>query len=251
MAGGQAQSGAIDVRPLTQHAEFAEAVDLQRAIWGFDELELLPVRFFVVAQKIGGQILGAFHAGRMIGFCLAIPGLKPGGMIYLHSHMLGVMEEYRNAGVGRRLKLAQRDDALSRGIDLIEWTFDPLEIKNAYFNLVRLGAIVRQFAPNQYGSTSSPLHAGLPTDRCVAEWRLRSPRVEAALAGKLAANSHPSARIEVPAAIETIKQNEPERAREIQTRVREEFLRHLRGGLAATGLERTPGAGFYILNRLD
>ena len=95
--------------------------------------------------------------GRMIAFCLAIPGLKPGGKPYLHSHMLGVLPEYRNAGIGRQLKLRQRDDALARGIDLIEWTFDPLEIKNAYFNVERLGAIVRRYVRNQYGTTSAAL----------------------------------------------------------------------------------------------
>ena len=95
--------------------------------------------------------------------------------------MLGVTKEYRDAGVGRLLKLEQRREALSRGIELMEWTFDPLEIKNAYFNMERLGAIVRRFVLNQYGTTSSKLHGGLPTDRCIAEWWLASPRVDAIL----------------------------------------------------------------------
>ena len=165
----------IEIGPLTAHTEFRDAVRLQQDIWGFDDIELLPLRLFVVASKIGGQAFGAFDGGRMIGFCLAIPGLKPGGKSYLHSHMLGVLPEYRDSGIGRRLKLAQRDEALARGIDLIEWTFDPLEIKNAYFNIERLGAIVRRYVPNQYGITSSPLHGGLPTDRCIAEWWIASP----------------------------------------------------------------------------
>ncbi|MGH7487194.1 MAG: GNAT family N-acetyltransferase, partial [bacterium] len=160
----------IAVRALTEHKEFEEAVGLQKVIWGFEEIELLPVRLFVVAIKVGGQAFGAFDGERMIAFCLAIPGLKPGGRSYLHSHMLGVLPEYRNRGVGRLLKLEQRNDAIARGIELIEWTFDPLELKNAYFNIERLGAIVRRYVPNQYGTTSSHLHGGLPTDRCVAEW---------------------------------------------------------------------------------
>src|SRR5579864_2589621 len=172
----------IEVRPLTAHAEFQEAVKLQQQIWGFQEIELLPLRLFVVASKVGGQVFGAFDGQRMIGFCLAIPGLKPGGKSYLHSHMLGVLRDYRDEGVGRRLKLAQREEALTRDIDLIEWTFDPLEIKNAFFNVERLGAIVRRYVFNQYGTTSSPLHGGLPTDRCIAEWWLASPRVKAAIA---------------------------------------------------------------------
>src|SRR3974377_968832 len=114
----------IQVRSLTEHDQFREAVSLQQEIWGFEDFELLPVRLFVVATKVGGQAFGAYDGGRMVGFCLSIPGLKAGGGYYLHSHMLGVVNEYRNSGVGRMLKLAQRDDALRRGIKLIEWTFD-------------------------------------------------------------------------------------------------------------------------------
>src|SRR5580693_7114358 len=110
----------IEIRGLSSHAEFQDAVKLQQQIWGFEEIELLPLRLFVVALKVGGQVFGAFDGPRMIGFCLAIPGLKAGGSkaggkSYLHSHMLGVLPEYRDAGVGRRLKLVQRDEALGRG----------------------------------------------------------------------------------------------------------------------------------------
>ena len=246
----------IAVRPLTQHAEFAEAVELQRLIWGFEEVELLPVRLFVTALKVGGQALGAYDGERLVGFCLAIPGIGAGGKSYLHSHMLGVLPQYRDAGVGRRLKLAQRDDALARGIDLVEWTFDPLEIKNAYFNVERLGAIVRRFVPNQYGSTTSPLHGGLPTDRCVAEWWLTSPRVEKALSG---AGPRPAqdffrsvtTRIAVPASIDAIKRASPQQARKIQTRMRKEFLEHLAQGLAVIGFERGPETCHYLLGPWD
>src|SRR5690242_12175490 len=130
----------IEIRQLVELSEFAEVVRLQREIWGFDDIELLPLRLFVVADKIGGQVLGAFDRRKMIGFCLCIPGLKSGGKQYFHSHMLGVQPSYRNTGLGRRMKFAQRDYALACGIDLIEWTFDPLELKNAFFNIERLGA---------------------------------------------------------------------------------------------------------------
>lgn len=174
------------IRELGTHEELREVVALQKTIWGFEDADLLPFRMLVVATKIGGQLLGAFDGGRMIAFCLAIPGLKAGGQAYLHSHMLGVLEEYRNHGVGRQLKLRQRDDALARGIDLIEWTFDPLEIKNAHFNVERLGAIVRRYLRNQYGASSSPLHGGLPTDRLVAEWWIREPRRTAEVVERIA-----------------------------------------------------------------
>ncbi len=174
----------IEIRALSTEAEFAEAVDLQKRIWNFADIELLPVRLFVVANKVGGHSFGAYDGARMVGFLLAIPGIKAGATSYLHSHMLGVLSEYRDLGLGRKLKLRQRDDAIARGIDLVEWTFDPLEIKNAFFNMERLGAIVRRYVENQYGTTSSPLHGGLPTDRCTAEWWVASERVKRILAGE-------------------------------------------------------------------
>ena len=119
----------------------------------------------------------------MAGFVLAYPGIRD-GRPYLHSHMAAVLPEFRDLGIGRRLKLVQREDALARGIPLIEWTFDPLQTKNAYFNICRLGAVARRYLTDVYGSTSSPLHAGLPTDRLVAEWHLESERVVDILTGK-------------------------------------------------------------------
>ncbi len=244
----------IEIRALHTHEEMVEAVKLQQLIWGFEEIELMPVRLFVTATKIGGQAFGAFDQGRMIGFCLAIPGIKSkppcggpaGNKSYLHSHMLGVMKEYRDAGVGRMLKLEQRKDAVERGLGLMEWTFDPLEIKNAYFNIERLGAVVRRFVLNQYGTTSSKLHAGLPTDRCVAEWQLSSPRVDAILRGHQPDRAPHEASIAVPASIYEIKGTDPVLAREIQKRVSGEFQEHFSKGLVVTAFERTPEAGKYI-----
>jgi predicted GNAT superfamily acetyltransferase len=241
----------IEIRALHNHEEFVEAVQLQQIIWGFDEVELLPVRLFVTATKVGGQAFGAFDEGKMVGFCLAIPGIKPKSKPYLHSHMLGVLKDYRDAGVGRMLKLEQRKDALARGIELMEWTFDPLEIKNAYFNMERLGAVVRRFVLNQYGTTSSKLHGGLPTDRCVAEWWLASPRVEALLAGKQPERAEIVDRISVPSDIYEIKETDHARAREIQQRVSSHFLEKFAKGLAVTGFERTPESGTYLLSTWD
>jgi predicted GNAT superfamily acetyltransferase len=235
-----------EIRPLSAHAEFSEALELQQSIWGFGDRELLPLRFFVVANRIGGQVFGAYDAGRMVGFCLAVPGLKPDARPYLHSHMLGVLPEYRNTGLGRRLKLRQRVDALARGLDLVEWTFDPLEAKNAFFNIERLGAIVRHYAENEYGATSSPLHAGLPTDRCVAEWWIRSARVDSVMSGEKLSH-HVEERIAVPADIDQIKREDPQRAREIQRANAARFQTCFERGLAVTGFERTATEGVYLL----
>ncbi len=210
-------------------------------------MDLLPLRLFVVAGKIGGQLLGAFDRGKMIAFCLCIPGLKPGGKSFLHSHMLGVLPEYRNTGVGRRLKIEQREYALSVDVDLIEWTFDPLELKNAFFNIERLGAIVRRYVHNQYGTTSSHLHGGLPTDRLVPEWLIRSERVESLLSGNGFERPAPQGRIEVQNDIAKIRVADPSRAREIQKAVSEQFNRYFRADLAVVGVERNDEFSTYLL----
>ena len=237
----------ITLRHLVTLPEFQEAVRLQQEIWGFEDIELLPVRLFVVATKVGGQAVGAFDEGKMVGFLLAIPGLKAGGGEYLHSHMMGVTKAYRNAGVGRMLKLKQREEALARGIKLVEWTFDPLEIKNAYFNMERLGAVVRRYVLNQYGTTTSHLHGGLPTDRCVAEWYLGSARVEALVGGVTLPRPPVLLRIRVPSDIELVRRNEPKRAREIQKGISEQFLESFDRKWAVIGFERSDDFGTYLV----
>lgn len=168
----------IEIRSITKLEHFERCVVLQLEVWGYSDGDLIPRRVFMVAQRIGGQVLGAFDGDTVVGFAMSLPGYRKGHS-YLHSHMLAVLPEYRNAGLGRRLKLAQRDDAIARGIDLMEWTFDPLEIKNAHLNIARLGAIVRRYQADFYGPSSSPLQGGLPTDRLYAEWWLKSPALKA------------------------------------------------------------------------
>jgi len=237
----------IEVRQLHLLDEFQEVLRLQQLIWGFADIELLPLRFLVVVSKVGGHVFGAFDGAEMIGFCFAIPGVKPGGRPYLHSHMLGVLPEYHNRGIGRRLKLKQREEALGRGIHLMEWTFDPLELKNAFFNIERLGAIVRRYHENQYGVTASPLHGGLPTDRCVAEWWLDSPRVKAVLAGDSLPHSDSAERISYPKQIGAVRAKDQDRAREIQMENAAKFQEAFARGLAVTGFHAGEEQGTYLL----
>jgi predicted GNAT superfamily acetyltransferase len=241
----------IEIRQLEQLDEFAAVVRLQREIWGYDDVELLPQRLFVVADKIGGQVLGAYAGTKMVAFCLGIPGLKAGGQYYIHSHMLGVLPEYRNSGVGRRLKLEQRRWALDRGVKLIEWTFDPLQLKNAFFNIERLGVIVRRYVHNQYGMTTSALHAGLPTDRLVPEWWIGSARVASISAGRRFDRPAAEARIALPSNISALIESDPAQARQIQEDVGRQFDMHFRAGLAVTGFERTEHAGTYLLGSIS
>ena len=229
----------ISVRTITEIGDLCEAVRLQKTIWGFEDLELLPVRMFVVAHRVGGQTMAAFDDGKMVGFLIAVPGIKTDGTHYLHSNMMGVLAEYRNLGVGRQLKLAQREEALERGIEMIEWTFDPLELKNAFFNVQRLGAVVERYVLNQYGITSSLLHGGLPTDRCVASWYLRSERVQRVVAGDPAPAVEIVERIEVPNEIGGGR-------RERQASISERFLEYLRRDLYVAQVERGETNGVYL-----
>ena len=235
----------ILVRRCETLAEFHACVDLQREIWQEAELEVEPATLFVVAAQTGGQVLGAFDSHRMVGYTLALAGLR-NGSAYLHSHMTGVLPAYRDRGVGRRLKLFQREEALGRGIRLIEWTFDPLETRNAHFNLNRLGAIARRYLPNLYGVTSSPLHGGLPTDRLVAEWFLDSAHVLAALAEEHAESAGPAS-IQLPKEYESWKGNDAGKVRELQARIRDQFTDWFAKGYAAVGVRQGPSGPAYVL----
>jgi predicted GNAT superfamily acetyltransferase len=258
MATGEAEgkpavTGAVKIRKCEALEEMQACFCLQKEVWGFSDADLIPVRVFVVANKIGGQVIGAFDDEDLIGFALAIPGNRHGHS-YLHSQMLAVRPQYRNGGLGRRLKLYQRDDAVARGFDLMEWTFDPLEIKNAYLNIEKLGAIARRYNVNQYGITTSPLQGGLPTDRLVAEWWMKSRRVEAVLSGGKRTAFEPKASIAVPAEIYDWKGSASTRPRalDVQTRNREQFTDAFAEGLAVLSYERNgEGNGRFLLGSWD
>jgi predicted GNAT superfamily acetyltransferase len=228
--------------------EFESCVGLERAVWKSADRDVVPVPLFVVAAETGGQVLGAFHGNELVGFTVAIAGVRR-GKPFLHSHMTAVLDRHRDHGIGRKLKLFQREDALARGVDLIEWTFDPLIMKNAYFNLMRLGAIARRYIPNAYGITSSPLHSALPTDRLVAEWHLRSPRVVRVLEGKRATPSFSkkAVRITVLNNLEMQRKADPAKAARTQLRIRSEFEKWLGKGYAATAVAPGKSGMDYIL----
>jgi len=244
---------AIRIAPLTELTDFERCVELQLAVWGYSDGDLIPKRVFIVAQRIGGQVLGALDGDTIVGFAMSFPAYRD-GKPYLHSHMLAVLEEYRNHGLGRRLKLAQRDDALARGIELMEWTFDPLEIKNAHLNIARLGAISRRYRRDFYGPSTSPLQGGLPTDRLYAEWWLRSPRVRQTLGEE--PEKRPAfppqiiERIDVPHAVYEWKRDAEQRklAEALQTKNRTALESAFARGLAIIGYERSPnGDGSFLI----
>src|SRR5436190_24371494 len=164
----------MTIRPVTDLGELEKCVELQRETWGMADIEVIPVRMLVTQNRVGGLVLGAFDGDQFLGFLNAMPGVR-NGKPYWYSQMLAVKPQHRNRGIGADLKLAQREHARQRGIHFIEWTFDPLESRNAYLNIVKLGVIVRRYYVNLYGSTASEMQRGLESDRAIAEWWIDKP----------------------------------------------------------------------------
>jgi predicted GNAT superfamily acetyltransferase len=246
-------SSSIVIRKCNGIEEFRACVALQKEVWKFEDADLVPLRMFIVSDKVGGQIIGAFEGESLVGYVFSVPGTRAGHP-YLHSHMLAVRDSYRNHGLGRMLKLAQREDAMKRGFELIEWTFDPLEIKNAWLNMVKLGAVARRYYVNHYGYTSSVLHRGLPTDRLVAEWWLKSNRVINLLESRKSPVFETVKKITVPAEIYAWRASTGDlpKAAEVQKRNREEFLQAFSQDLAVLGYERNAkDDGTFLLGKWD
>jgi predicted GNAT superfamily acetyltransferase len=256
----------ILIRACSGHDELEACVQMQIETWGYDDSDIIPRKAFLVAQKIGGQVLGAFDTSlpgaapdgtpeSMVGFAMSLPGVKTNKIstypqAYLHSHMLAVRARYRDRGLGAQLKLEQRREALSRGIRHMEWTFDPLEIKNAHLNIHKLGAIVRSYYVNFYGVSSSRLQGGLPTDRLVAEWYLDSDRVNGILESQPPVAYEIEERILVPAAIYEWKASSGgrEQALAVQLQNREKFQEAFSKGLAVVSFNRdAEGNGVFEL----
>ena len=225
------------IRELTTKSEFERCVEIQRTEWGWADLDVIPVRSFVVITHVGGITLGAFDGERVIGFINTMPGIREGAP-YWFSRMLGVEREYRGRGVGTLLKRKQREFGLARGIRLIEWTFDPLESRNAHLNLEKLGVVVRRYYVDHYGYTSSHLQRSMESDRLMAEWWLDQERP--AMAGECR-------RIRIPSDIQRVKDRGVDEAVDVQLRVRAEFQKHFEDHYMVVGFERVGEDSEYVL----
>lgn len=243
---------ACTLRLCRTHRELEAFVRLQKRVFGLTDHEAYPERSLVVMNKIGGAVLGAFDPkDRMVGFLNWLPAWDREGR-YFYSLALGVLARHRDQGLGRAIKLEQRRLALKAGVERIKWTFDPLWVKNAFFNLERLGAVARRYIPNHHGELSPNIQAGLATDRLEAVWYLRSRRVgKKALAGgsqKRAVRAG-KAQVTLPLDVWRMANEHPRRARGVQQRVRREFLRHLSRGLVVTGIQLGTDSATYLLDR--
>ena len=272
---------AVRIRDLHGIDDYRAVVDLERAIWAYtDWSDVITVPVFIITLKRGGILIGAFdESDRMIGFAFSIVGIKDGKPTQW-SHMMGVLEEHRRSGLGRLLKLAQRDRAMAAGFELMEWTFDPLQALNAHLNFTRLGVVCDEYVENVYGESTSALHRGTPTDRFVVEWWLREPHVERRIAreGSLTVRAEeaagapsvngtretgewrapasadlsldaPRVWVEVPPAFTAMQQNVPDLAREWRFATREIFEAYFGRGYRAVDfeLDRERRGGRYLL----
>ena len=238
------------VKPCNTHKEFAACVNLQKQIWGYADQEVYPLRLFINLTKIGGHVLGAFTPeGQVVGFVASMPAWH-GRQRYYHSLSLGVLPEHENRGLGKALKLAQREDAIRRGLNCIEWTFDPLKAKNAFFNIERLGAIARRYLTDHYGSVESRLQQGLPTDRLIAEWWLESPRVIRTLGGKSEnfEDRNIAAEVSWVSNIGQLAETNPGRAGAVQLAVRQQFQKCFADKLVITGFAKGENENRYLLS---
>jgi predicted GNAT superfamily acetyltransferase len=172
----------ITFRDLVTTDDLSGVVEMEKRIWGLatgDDTVPLPVLAATVHR--GAVLVGAFAGSEMVGFVYSIPAIRQGQLTHW-SHMMGVAPPYRGTGLGHQLKVVQRERVLALGLDLVEWTYDPLLALNAHLNFGKLGVVVDEYEENFYGASESPLHGSLPTDRFVAQWWIRSARVEDRLA---------------------------------------------------------------------
>jgi predicted GNAT superfamily acetyltransferase len=245
----------IVVRECTSVEELDNCVQLQRDVFGLPDLEISPRRHLIVSRQAGGWTLGAFSGDRLVGFVHHLAGVRGGNEIVGYSHMMAVAFDYQNKGVGARLKWSQRARALEEGRSFIKWTWDPMQARNAYFNLNRLGVIVRSYAENFYGTDypASPVPTsagtlGIDSDRLFAEWKLRSRRVEKFAAGEpQGISTSPERAIAIPANWNSLTKADAGQARQELDRVRNEFLSAFAAGLICAGFDRSTVQPRYLL----
>ncbi len=242
----------IEIRECTTLEELAECVNLQREVFALPEVELSPVRHFVVTRNAGGFTLGVYDGDRLAGYVLSVPAFLRGEKAF-YSHMTGVRQEYQSTGVGRRLKWAQRERALELGVKLIKWTFEPVKARNGYFNLEKLGAIVTEYERNFYGTdyATSPegrTPIGLQSDRLFAEWHLESEKVRALAAGESWVETRkPEAEVSVHNDWSELVANDPSGALDLQLRVRADFESAIARGLHAAAFRRDDVEPRYLM----
>lgn len=251
------ENATIEIREVEQIEDFRRCIELQREAFNLPDLEVSPLRHFIVSKNAGGFTLGAFVKGKLIGFVHHLVALKNTEIIG-YSHMTAIASDFQHTGIGARLKWAQREKALQLGQRFIKWTFDPMQSRNAYFNLSKLGAVIRTYAENFYGTDYLTMpgrfsqQTNLDSDRLFAEWELDSLRVASFAKGETAAMiDEPIAEIRIPANWKAVVEDNPEKARTEQLRVRAEFQNAFAENLVCAGFERGAETSRYLLYKIS
>jgi len=242
----------VEIREVSSIKEYDTCINLQREVFGLPDLEISPRRHLIVSRHAGGWTLAAFAGDRLVGFVHHLAAVK-GEEIFGYSHMMAVAADYQNRGVGAQLKWAQRERALAEGRDYVKWTFEPMRVRNAHFNLNRLGVAVREYAVNFYGTdyVTNPAEqgsgaSGMDSDRLFASWELRSPRVEAFAQRLEYPMAEPETTIEIPGDFSALLKADPETAKREVLRVRAEFLEALGRGLVSRAFDRDADRPRYL-----
>jgi predicted GNAT superfamily acetyltransferase len=234
----------VEIREVCRIEELAQCVRLQRKVFALPEVEISPVRHFVVTKNAGGFTLGAFTEDKLIGFVLSVPAFL-GNQKFFYSHMAAVRAEFQSFGIGTKLKWAQREESLKREVEFIKWTFQPVQARNAYFNLEKLGAVVREYHPNFYGMDYSTAHKengnlGIESDRLFAEWHLQSEKVVRLSKGKtFAETGEVKKTIEIPNDWNELVKTNPREAVIEQARIKNEFQTAFAGNLIGRRFEKS------------
>ncbi|MEZ5427903.1 MAG: GNAT family N-acetyltransferase [Pyrinomonadaceae bacterium] len=234
------ESPEIKIREVEALEELDVCLDLQREVFNYPDLEVSPTRHLVVTKHAGGFTLGAFDGPRLVGFVLTVPAFRGDERIY-YSHMTCVSGRYQGAGIGARLKWAQRDRALEEGVKFIKWTFQPVQARNAFFNLEKLGAVIRRYLPNFYGTDFFGVVDRVPidSDRLFAEWELGSEKVSAFARGeKFAESGEIRRRVAIPPDWNALLKTDPRAAADGQRRIKEKFRSALAEGFICRGFQR-------------
>jgi predicted GNAT superfamily acetyltransferase len=244
------ESSEIVIREVESAAEMRAVEELQKEVWGIPDLDVVPATHLIAAKAAGGVLLGAFDGNTLVGFVYGFVAQEDGRIAH-HSHMLAVKPEYRNFNLGYKLKVAQRDEVLAQGIDLITWTFDPLQSLNAYFNFTKLGVIADRYVINFYGEEAASFLHQTGTDRFWVKWLLTTDRVVQRLLTPKPVFENPSDKllIEIPADINAVQHESPQLAREWRERTRRAFTEALGRGYVVRDFYREKTVGVYILGK--
>jgi len=266
----------IEIKEMKTLEDFFRCVEIQKEVWGFDDpFDAVPQPLLVVSDRIDGIILGAYDTGKMIGFVYSLPGFHSGKKVQW-SHMLAVLEKYRDSDTGYRLKMEQYRMAQEKGYDFLEWTYDPLESRNAHFNINKLGCIVKEYEINIYGETSSPLHAGMPTDRFVPHWpipplkkelpkwegvpdtslQITSSHAEGSFRIVDSVNLNKEADflfVEIPVNMQQLKVQLPEQGLQWRLKTRDVFVSYFERGYIVYSFQhwKQEGRSFYVLKKIS